>query len=200
MLTLAEQCLERARSFVEEKKKSADPPDLSASDPPDLSASDPPDISASAPASSGAHRTTVLPLAIAAHTEQREGTDPTATSELSPFLPPEIFQRLQTEESRDATKKELTPIEQASRLNQKLKANYEARLARLAPGQASQKTSLMRTMLRRQVELRAHWRKLKAFVKKLSLQRQMMENLIIAKARQDAVSFCRQLVSLLVDW
>lgn len=29
----------------------------------------------------------------------------------------------------------------------------------------------------------------------LSLQRQMMENLIIAKARQDAVSFCRQLLS-----
>ncbi|XP_029908828.1 VPS9 domain-containing protein 1 isoform X1 [Myripristis murdjan] len=38
-----------------------------------------------------------------------------------------------------------------------------------------------------QVELRAYWRKLKAFVKTLSLQRQMMENLIIAKARQDAL-------------
>uniref|UniRef100_A0A3Q3WNI7 VPS9 domain-containing protein n=1 Tax=Mola mola TaxID=94237 RepID=A0A3Q3WNI7_MOLML len=37
------------------------------------------------------------------------------------------------------------------------------------------------------VELRASWRKLKAFVKTLSLQRQMMENLIIAKARQDAL-------------
>ena len=39
--------------------------------------------------------------------------------------------------------RELTPIEEASRLNQKLKANYEARLARLTPGQAYQKTSLV---------------------------------------------------------
>ncbi|KAK2841729.1 hypothetical protein Q5P01_011929 [Channa striata] len=36
-------------------------------------------------------------------------------------------------------------------------------------------------------EFRAYWRKLKAFLKTLSLQRQMMENLIIAKARQDAL-------------
>ncbi|XP_041745999.1 VPS9 domain-containing protein 1 isoform X2 [Coregonus clupeaformis] len=79
--------------------------------------------------------------------------------EVTPFLPPEVFQRLQTVESQD-TRKELTPIEEASRLNQKLKENYEARLARLPPAQArTQKTSL----------------------------RQMMENLIIAKARQDAV-------------
>ncbi|XP_036441096.1 VPS9 domain-containing protein 1 [Colossoma macropomum] len=80
-----------------------------------------------------------------------------------PFLPPEVFQKLQTVDSQDS-KKELTPIEEASRLNQKLKANYEARLARLAPSQATQKTSLT-----------------------LSLQRQMMENLIIARARQDAL-------------
>lgn len=39
--------------------------------------------------------------------------------------------------------RELTPIEEASRLNQKLKANYEARVARLRPGQAYQKTSLV---------------------------------------------------------
>ncbi|XP_041651642.1 VPS9 domain-containing protein 1 isoform X2 [Cheilinus undulatus] len=106
--------------------------------------------------------------------KERKVTSPTKTGhrrvmsdgsgELSPFLPPEIFQRLQTVESQDACKKELTPIEEASRLNQKLKANYEARLARLTPGQAYQKTSLT-----------------------LSLQRQMMENLIIAKARQDAL-------------
>uniref|UniRef100_A0A672ZKH3 VPS9 domain containing 1 n=1 Tax=Sphaeramia orbicularis TaxID=375764 RepID=A0A672ZKH3_9TELE len=84
--------------------------------------------------------------------------------EHSPFVPPEVFQRLQTAESHDQSKKELTPIEEASRLNQKLKASYEARVARLSPGQAYQKTSLT-----------------------LSLQRQMMENLIIAKARQDAL-------------
>uniref|UniRef100_A0A8C7PZJ3 VPS9 domain containing 1 n=1 Tax=Oncorhynchus mykiss TaxID=8022 RepID=A0A8C7PZJ3_ONCMY len=84
---------------------------------------------------------------------------------VSLFLPPEVFQRLQTVESQD-TRKELTPIEEASRLNQKLKANCEARLARLPPAQArTQKTSLT-----------------------LSLQRQMMENLIIAKARRFAAS------------
>ncbi|XP_064808116.1 VPS9 domain-containing protein 1-like isoform X1 [Oncorhynchus masou masou] len=84
--------------------------------------------------------------------------------EVITFLSPEIFQSLQIVESQD-TRKELTPIEEASRLNQKLKENYEARLARLPPAQArTQKTSLT-----------------------LSLQRQMMENLIIAKARQDAL-------------
>ncbi|KAG2470298.1 VP9D1 protein, partial [Polypterus senegalus] len=80
----------------------------------------------------------------------------------SPFLPPEIFEKMQIADTQN-TKKELTPMEEASRLNQKLKATYEARLARLNPSQAMQKTSLT-----------------------LSLQRQMMENLIIAKARQDA--------------
>lgn len=37
----------------------------------------------------------------------------------------------------------LTPVEEASRQNQKLQVSYEARVARLAPGQASQKTSLV---------------------------------------------------------
>uniref|UniRef100_A0A8C2WLN7 VPS9 domain containing 1 n=1 Tax=Cyclopterus lumpus TaxID=8103 RepID=A0A8C2WLN7_CYCLU len=123
MLRLAEQCLERSKSFVGKR--------------------------AASPAKTG-HRRVLS----------------NGGGELSPFLPPEVFQRLQTVESQDTSKKELTPIEEASRLNQKLKANYEARLARLPPGRAYQKTSLT-----------------------LSLQRQMMENLIIAKARQDAVSF-----------
>ncbi|KAJ7312175.1 hypothetical protein JRQ81_006528 [Phrynocephalus forsythii] len=79
---------------------------------------------------------------------------------LSPFLPPEMFQKLQITEVQSA-KKELTPLEEASLQNQKLKATYEARLARLNPNQAMQKTSLT-----------------------LSLQRQMMENLVIAKARE----------------
>ncbi|KAK1785023.1 hypothetical protein P4O66_018194 [Electrophorus voltai] len=81
------------------------------------------------------------------------------------FLPPEVFQKIQAAESQDS-RKELTPIQEASRLNQKLKANYEARLSRLSPSQASQKTSLT-----------------------LSLQRQMTENIIIARAREQAVSF-----------
>uniref|UniRef100_A0A7N8YJC4 VPS9 domain containing 1 n=1 Tax=Mastacembelus armatus TaxID=205130 RepID=A0A7N8YJC4_9TELE len=123
MLTLAEQCLERAKSFIGKMRKAASPTKIS-------------------------HR--------------RVLSD--GSGELSPFLPPQVFQRLQTVKSKDISKKELTPIEQASRLNQKLKANYEARLARLTPDQVYQKTSLT-----------------------LSLQRQMMENLIIAKARQDAL-------------
>ncbi|XP_074487801.1 VPS9 domain-containing protein 1 isoform X1 [Sebastes fasciatus] len=171
MLRLAEQCLERAKSFI---GKRANPPDLSAS------------ISASfscSPGQSELHQTAVLPAAVAANTVSpsdtpvdagRKATSPTKTGhrrvlsdgsrKLSPFLPPEVFQRLQTVESQDTSKKELTPIEEAARVNQKLKVNFEARLARLTPGQAYQKTSLT-----------------------LSLQRQMMENLIIAKARQDAL-------------
>nr|XP_033799313.1 VPS9 domain-containing protein 1 isoform X2 [Geotrypetes seraphini] len=82
---------------------------------------------------------------------------------LSSFPSPEIFQKLQEAEDHSA-KKELTPLEEASRQNQKLKAAYEARLARLNPKQALQKTSLT-----------------------LSLQRQMMENLVIAKAREETL-------------
>uniref|UniRef100_UPI00398F0E7B VPS9 domain-containing protein 1 n=1 Tax=Pristiophorus japonicus TaxID=55135 RepID=UPI00398F0E7B len=79
------------------------------------------------------------------------------------FLSPEVFQKMQIPETL-MTKRELTPLEEASRQNQKLKAAYEARMARLNPNQSMQKTSLT-----------------------LSLQRQMMENLIIAQARQAAL-------------
>ncbi|KAM9854332.1 VPS9 domain-containing protein 1 [Aulostomus maculatus] len=161
MLRLAEQCLERAKSFL---GKTADNPDHSAS--------------SCSPGQSEPQQTAVLPGAtpntVPSFDSPVETTSPTKTGHQrvlsegggkpSNFLPPEVFQRLQTVELQDTSKKELTPIEEASRLNQKLKANYEARLARLTPGQAYQKTSLT-----------------------LSLQRQMMENLIIAKARQDAL-------------
>ncbi|XP_020952668.1 VPS9 domain-containing protein 1 isoform X4 [Sus scrofa] len=109
---------------------------------------------------------------------------------LSPFLPPEIFQKLQVVESQSSKKagsgrvsgdqsipglpgawtaachhsREMTPLEEASLQNQKLKAAYEARMARLDPSQAMQKTSLT-----------------------LSLQRQVMENLVIAKAREETL-------------
>ncbi|GCC31035.1 VPS9 domain-containing protein 1 isoform X1 [Chiloscyllium punctatum] len=79
------------------------------------------------------------------------------------LLPPESLKKMQTAETL-ITKRELTPLEEASRQNQKLKAAYEARMARLHPKQGMQKTSL-----------------------RLSLQRQMMENLIIAQARQAAL-------------
>lgn len=39
--------------------------------------------------------------------------------------------------------RELTPLEKASLQNQKLRATYEARMARLDPSQAMQKTSLV---------------------------------------------------------
>ncbi|NXN76030.1 VP9D1 protein, partial [Himantopus himantopus] len=89
---------------------------------------------------------------------------------LSPFLPPEIFQKLQIAEAQSA-RKELTPLEEASLQNQKLKAAYEARVARLNPSQALQKTSL--------ASGEPCWT--------LSLQRQMMENLVIAKAREETL-------------
>ncbi|XP_051884604.1 VPS9 domain-containing protein 1 isoform X2 [Pristis pectinata] len=79
------------------------------------------------------------------------------------LLSPEVFQKKQIPETL-ITKRELTPLEEASRQNQKLKAAYEARMARLNPNQGMQKTSLT-----------------------LSLQRQMMENLIIGQARQAAL-------------
>uniref|UniRef100_A0A7M4EME6 VPS9 domain containing 1 n=2 Tax=Crocodylus porosus TaxID=8502 RepID=A0A7M4EME6_CROPO len=133
MLKLAEQCLERAKSSAAELGK-----------------------------------TQVKPAA------PEKGPGPTPVSrhrrvfsdeggKLSPFLPPEIFQKLQVAEAQ-SSKKELTPLEEASLQNQKLKAAYEARLARLNPSQALQKTSLT-----------------------LSLQRQMMENLVIAKAREETL-------------
>ncbi|XP_017726719.1 PREDICTED: LOW QUALITY PROTEIN: VPS9 domain-containing protein 1 [Rhinopithecus bieti] len=79
------------------------------------------------------------------------------------FLPPEIFQNSGGRQLRHISR-ELTPLEEASLQNQKLKAAYEARMARLDPSQAMQKTSLT-----------------------LSLQRQMMENLVIAKAREETL-------------
>uniref|UniRef100_A0A8C9J9S3 VPS9 domain containing 1 n=1 Tax=Piliocolobus tephrosceles TaxID=591936 RepID=A0A8C9J9S3_9PRIM len=75
----------------------------------------------------------------------------------SPPLPPHLLQLRHIS-------RELTPLEEASLQNQKLKAAYEARMARLDPSQAMQKTSLT-----------------------LSLQRQMMENLVIAKAREETL-------------
>ncbi|NXW72305.1 VP9D1 protein, partial [Hirundo rustica] len=87
---------------------------------------------------------------------------------LSPFLPPEIFQKLQIAEAQ-STRKELTPLEEASLQNQKLKAAYEARVARLNPSQAVDVPNSPPAP------------------QTLSLQRQMMENLVIAKAREETL-------------
>ncbi|XP_007468544.1 PREDICTED: VPS9 domain-containing protein 1 [Lipotes vexillifer] len=130
MLKLAEQCLERAQSTAAKLGKTCLRPAMP--------------VAAPIPSPTSRHR----------RVYSDEG------GKLSPFLPPEIFQKLQAVESQ-SSKKELTPLEEASLQNQKLKAAYEARMARLDPSQAMQKTSLT-----------------------LSLQRQMMENLVIAKARE----------------
>ncbi|XP_018421979.1 PREDICTED: VPS9 domain-containing protein 1 [Nanorana parkeri] len=79
------------------------------------------------------------------------------------FPSPEVFQMLRAAEAQSC-KKELTPLQEASIQNQKLRAAYEVRLSRLDPRQAAQKTSLT-----------------------LSLQRQMTENLGIAKAREETL-------------
>uniref|UniRef100_A0A2K6GD23 VPS9 domain containing 1 n=1 Tax=Propithecus coquereli TaxID=379532 RepID=A0A2K6GD23_PROCO len=133
MLKLAEQCLERAQSTAAKLGKTRLKPAVP--------------VAAPVPSPTSRHR----------RVYSDEG------GKLSPFLPPEIFQKLQVVESQ-SSKKELTPLEEASLQNQKLKAAYEARMARLDPSQAMQKTSLT-----------------------LSLQRQMMENLVIAKAREETL-------------
>ncbi|XP_033928481.1 VPS9 domain-containing protein 1 isoform X2 [Melopsittacus undulatus] len=133
MLKLAEQCLERVKAIAAALGKAQPRPAVQ-----DRSG---------APAAVPRHRRVL----------SDEG------GKLSPFLPPEMFQKLQISEAQSA-RKELTPLEEASLQNQKLKAAYEARVARLNPSQALQKTSLT-----------------------LSLQRQMMENLVIAKAREETL-------------
>ncbi|XP_068811824.1 VPS9 domain-containing protein 1 [Struthio camelus] len=133
MLKLAEQCLERVKSIAA--------------------------ALGTAKAKPAAQERSTGPAPVSRH--RRVFSD--EGGKLSPFLPPEIFQKLQIAEAQRA-RKELTPLEEASLQNQKLKAAYEARVARLNPRQALQKTSLT-----------------------LSLQRQMMENLVIAKAREETL-------------
>ncbi|XP_053762770.1 VPS9 domain-containing protein 1 isoform X7 [Panthera pardus] len=138
MLKLAEQCLERAQSTAAKLGKTHLKPAMPTTAP--------------VPSPTSRHR----------RVYSDEG------GKLSPFLPPEIFQKLQVVESQ-SSKKELTPLQEASLQNQKLKAAYEARMARLDPSQALQKTSLT-----------------------LSLQRQVMENLVIAKAREETLQRKRE--------
>ncbi|XP_062860293.1 VPS9 domain-containing protein 1 [Trichomycterus rosablanca] len=169
MVKLAEQCLERVKSFIGKINE------ISNTSATTCQASSVPQTSTHFSNTQTSIKASVTPHKATMNSESPSKTGLTVQNsrhgrvlsegggEKCPFLSPEMFQKLQEMESQDC-KKELTPIEEASCLNQKLKASYEARLARLAPGQATQKTSLT-----------------------LSLQRQMMENLIIARARQDAL-------------
>ncbi|KAM9503618.1 VPS9 domain-containing protein 1-like isoform 3-T7 [Salvelinus alpinus] len=166
MLRLAEQCLERAKSsFIGRRDEPATP--TSYTTPINLAALSLTTALAVSPGKIVSPQPQEPVIYSVPKHNPRPGQRRVLSEgggEVTTFLPPEVFQSLQIVESQD-TRKELTPIEEASRLNQKLKENYEARLARLPPAQArTQKTSLT-----------------------LSLQRQMMENLIIAKARQDAL-------------
>ncbi|KAI7802531.1 VPS9 domain-containing protein 1 isoform X2 [Triplophysa rosa] len=169
MVKLAEQCLERVKSCLDRRPEFPAPASSSTPTPQDKQTTIPainvtnyPKITETPNEPVKVSETESKPQANLQPTRHRRVLSEGGKTG-SPFLPPEVFQKLQMMVSQD-NKKELSPIEEASRLNQKLKANYEARLARLTPGQAIQKTSLT-----------------------LSLQRQMMENLIIAKARQDAL-------------
>ncbi|CAB1323427.1 unnamed protein product, partial [Coregonus sp. 'balchen'] len=160
MLRLAEQCLERAKYFIGKRDEPPTPP--SSTTTPTNSAA----LSlttALAPSVAVSPGKIVLPQPQEMFIDSGPKHNPRpghrrvlseGGGDFSPFLPPEVFQRLQTVKSQD-TRKELTPIEEASRLNQKLKANYEARLARLPPAQArTQKTSLLqRKMEERRLRL-----------------------------------------------
>ncbi|XP_053304939.1 VPS9 domain-containing protein 1 [Spea bombifrons] len=157
LLKLAEQCLERAWTTAGKLGRTdTDQPSVTTCisnvpDPP------PSEASSTAPVTSSTVRS---PLG-RSWGHRRACSD--EAQNLSPFPPPEMFQMLLAAEAQ-SSRKELTPLEEASLQNQKLKATYEVRLSRLNPSQAAQKTSLT-----------------------LSLQRQMMENLVIAKAREETL-------------
>ncbi|KAM5138287.1 VPS9 domain-containing protein 1 [Mantella aurantiaca] len=162
MLKVAEKCLERARTTADKLGK-ADA-DLMAlknrlSEVPDLPATT--DISSNAAAT--ATTTSAPSPASLSHSWGHRRSCSDEIQRHGAFPSPEIFQMLRAAEAQ-SSKKELTPMEEASIQNQKLRAAYEVRLSRLDPRQAAQKTSLT-----------------------LSLQRQMMENLGIAKARQETL-------------
>ncbi|CAN2389406.1 Vacuolar sorting protein 9 (VPS9) domain [Pristimantis euphronides] len=160
MLKLAEQCLERARTTAEKLDK----PDIHLkslenhiSEVPDP----PPTIKASSTTTPPPTSMTSQVSVSHQYGHRRACSD--EVQKLGNFPTPEVFHMLRSAEVQSA-RKELTPLEEASIQNQKLRAAYEVRLARLNPMQASQKTSLT-----------------------LSLQRQMMENLVIAKAREETL-------------
>ncbi|XP_075045174.1 VPS9 domain-containing protein 1 [Mixophyes fleayi] len=162
MLKLAEQCLERARTTadklgnVDVNLRSSKNEILEVHGPPPTT-----DVPGTASATTTATSATSRPSLGRVWGHRRACSD--EVQKLGSFPSPEVFQMLRTAEAQSC-RKELTPLEEASIQNQKLRAAYEVRLARLNPRQAAQKTSLT-----------------------LSLQRKMMENLVIAKAREETL-------------
>ncbi|PWA22143.1 hypothetical protein CCH79_00020167, partial [Gambusia affinis] len=133
MLRLAEQCLDRAKSFIGKRSVHPAPPVLHNAS---CSSADQSEAEAGPKAGDRASAAEGQVDALSQFGLSDDGGQP------SSFPPPDVFQRQQTAASHDSSRKTLTPVEEASRQNQKLQASYEARVARLAPGQASQKTSL----------------------------------------------------------
>ncbi|XP_040266537.1 VPS9 domain-containing protein 1 [Bufo bufo] len=162
MLKLAEQCLERARTTADKLGK----PDVNLPSPENLVSEVPDPPPALKPTSTTSIFTPSTSRTSRASLSRQYGHRRACSDEVrkvDAFPTPEVFQMLRAAEVQ-SSRKELTPLEEASIQNQKLRAAYEVRLARLDPRQASQKTSLT-----------------------LSLQRQMMENLVIAKAREETL-------------
>ncbi|XP_056381965.1 VPS9 domain-containing protein 1 isoform X1 [Hyla sarda] len=163
MLKLAEQCLERARTTAEKLGK----PNIDLLSPENhiSEVPDPPKTikAASTMSSSSIPSISMTSQLSVIHKYGHRRACSDEVQKLNAFPTPEVFQMLRAAEVQ-SSRKELTPLEEASIQNQKLRAAYEVRLARLNPRQASQKTSLT-----------------------LSLQRQMMENLVIAKAREETL-------------
>ncbi|XP_072278712.1 VPS9 domain-containing protein 1 isoform X2 [Pyxicephalus adspersus] len=157
MLKLAGQCLERARSTADKLGK-ADV-DLSATKIPHPPATTEVSSNATTPVTA----TSAPSRASFSHSLGHRRSCSEEIQKHSGFPSPEVFKMLRASEAQKS-KKELTPLQEASIQNQKLKAAYEVRLSRLDPRQATQKTSLT-----------------------LSLQRQIMENIRIAKAREETL-------------
>ncbi|KAM3918350.1 VPS9 domain-containing protein 1 isoform 2-T2 [Leptodactylus fuscus] len=159
LLKLAEQCLERARTTADKmgNAQSAENPPAEVPDPPSL-------LKVPSTTSISTPSTSVISKVSVSHQYGHRRTCSDEVQKLRGFPTPEVFQMLRTAEVQ-SSRKGLTPLEEASIQNQKLRAAYEVRLARLNPRQAAQKTSLT-----------------------LSLQRQMMENLVIAKAREETLN------------
>ncbi|XP_066440135.1 VPS9 domain-containing protein 1 isoform X2 [Eleutherodactylus coqui] len=161
MLKLAEQCLERARTTADKLGK----PDIKLQSTENISEVPDPPLTMKAPSTMSASPppTSVTSQVSFSYQYGHRRACSDEVQKLGAFPTPEVFQMLRAAEVQSA-RKELTPLEEASIQNQKLRAAYEVRLARLNPTQAAQKTSLT-----------------------LSLQRQMMENLVIAKAREETL-------------
>ncbi|XP_063802017.1 VPS9 domain-containing protein 1 isoform X2 [Pseudophryne corroboree] len=142
LLKLAEQCLERARTTADKLGKTD--VDVISLKNHIIEVPDPPPT-ADVPNPAPATTTTSTSIKSRPSSGRLWGHRRACSDEvqkLDSFPSPEVFQMLRAAEAQ-SYRKELTPLEEASIENQKLRAAYEVRLARLNPRQAAQKTSLL---------------------------------------------------------